>query len=125
MKKTAAFIILLFMGIALHAQAKMELKSDTIDYGQVEYGSDGTRTFTFTNTGDEPLVITNVKSSCGCTVPSKPKEPIAPGETGTIDVKYDTKRQGPFRKIITVYSNSADNSTQPLRIKGEVLPKEK
>ncbi len=125
MKKIAAFLIFLCIGFAVNAQAKMELKSDMIDYGQIPYGGDGTRTFIFTNTGNEPLVISQVKSSCGCTVPTKPKEPIAPGETGKIDVKYDTSRQGPFRKIITVYSNSVENSTQPLRIKGEVLPKEK
>lgn len=124
MKKVAAFIVFLCIGFAVNAQAKMELKSDIIDYGQIAYGSDGSRTFIFTNTGNEPLIISDVKSSCGCTVPTKPKDPIAPGKTGEIVVKYDTSREGPFRKIITVYSNS-ENSPQPLRIKGEILPKEK
>lgn len=111
------------MGIALHAQAKMELKSETIDYGSVLCGSNGERTFVFTNTGNKPLIIKEVKSSCDCIVPTKPKNEIAPGETGEIKIKYDTSREGPFRKLITVYSNSEGNSPQPLRIKGEVLPK--
>jgi hypothetical protein len=65
-------------------------------------------------------VIEDVKSSCGCTVPEKPTGPIAPGESSTIKVKYDTNRVGPIRKTITVYSN-AENKVTPLKIKGEVL----
>ena len=78
------------------------------------------RVFEFTNTGDAQLVISDVKSSCGCTVPKKPDGPIAPGASGTIEVKYDTKRVGPIRKTITVYSN-ADEPIKALKIKGEIL----
>lgn len=102
-----------------NAQAKIEFKSETIDYGNIAKGSDGIRVFEFTNTGDAELIISNVKSSCGCTVPEKPKGPIAPGANGTIKVKYDTKRVGPIRKTVTVYSNA----TEPiiaLKIKGVV-----
>ena len=119
MKNLIAFAVLLFVGIAAQAQAKIEFEQETIDYGEIEYKSDGVRTFVFTNTGDEPLVIDNVKSTCGCTVPEKPKEAIAPGEKGEIKVKYATNRPGPIRKTITVYSN-ADQSPYPLKIKGYV-----
>ena len=100
--------------------AKIEFASETIDYGTIEKGADGVRVFKFTNTGDAPLIITKVKSSCGCTVPKKPEEPIMPGETGEIEVKYDTKRVMPIRKTITVTSN-AQRPTIALKIKGNVI----
>ena len=71
-------------------------------------------------TGNAPLVITKINSSCGCTVPEWPKEPIAPGKTGKIQVKYDTTRVGPIRKTITVLSNS-DTPTKVLKIKGTII----
>ena len=122
MKKLVAIAIFLFAGLAVQAQevAKMEFKSDVIDYGEIEKGSDGVRVFEFTNTGNVPLVITEVSSSCGCTIPEKPKDPILPGKTGEIKVKYDTKRVGPIRKTITVYSN-AEEPAKSLKIKGTVL----
>ena len=124
MKKAVLFLFLGCFALAVNAQdkvAKIEFKTETIDYGKVERGSNGIRTFEFTNTGAIPLVITDVKSSCGCTIPKKPEEPIAPGETGIIEVKYDTNRAvGPFRKAITVTSN-ADTPTKVLKIKGELV----
>jgi hypothetical protein len=124
MNKIVTLFALFLFVIPTHAQenvAKIEFKSDVIDYGQVENGSDGVRVFEFTNTGDAPLVISRVYSSCGCTIPKKPEEPIMPGETGEIEVKYDTKRTGPIRKTITVNSNATE-ATKALKIKGEVLP---
>lgn len=125
MRNLITVAIFIFVGFALQAQgtAKMEFKSDVIDYGEIEKGSDGIRIFEFTNTGDTPLVITNVSSSCGCTIPKKPEEPVNPGETSTIEVKYDTNIVGPIRKTITVYSN-ADVPAKSLKIKGKVLDKE-
>ena len=123
MKKLIAIAIFVFAGVtAAQAQkvAKMEFKSETIDYGEIKKGSDGVRVFEFKNTGDAPLVIEDVKSSCGCTVPKKPEEPILPGKTGEIEVKYDTKRVGPIRKTVTVYSN-AEESVKALKIKGSVI----
>lgn len=122
MKKTVLLLFMGFLALGLQAQtAKIEFKTETIDYGQVERGGDGVRTFEFTNTGDAPLVISNVKSSCGCTIPKKPEGPIAPGAKGAIEVKYDTKRPaGPFRKAITVMSN-AETPTKVLKIKGELV----
>ncbi len=123
MKKLIAIAIFILAGVtAAQAQkvAKMEFKSETIDYGEIKKGSDGLRVFEVKNIGDAPLVIEDVKSSCGCTVPKKPDAPIMPGETGEIQVKYDTKRVGPIRKTVTVYSNS-DEPVKALKIKGAVI----
>lgn len=105
---------------AQEKMAKIEFKATTVDYGTIEKGADGVRTFEFTNTGDAPLIISKVSSSCGCTVPKKPDGPIMPGATGEIQVKYDTKRVMPIRKTITVLSN-AETPTVALKIKGEVI----
>ena len=101
--------------------AEISFKETIIDYGIIENGDDGKRTFEFKNTGNSPLIFTRIFSSCGCTIPKKPEKPVQPGESGTIEVKYDTKRTGLFQKAITVNSN-AKTSNIILRIKGEVLP---
>lgn len=96
-------------------------ESETIDYGTVPYKSDGKREFVFTNNGTEPLIIKNAQGSCGCTVPTWPKEPIAPGAKAVIGVKYDTGRGGQaFTKTITLTTNAA-TPTKTLTIKGNVL----
>ena len=128
MNKILCFIALLLISTAALAQsgAKMELKSDTIDYGTVSKEDDnGQRTFEFKNTGDAPLIIKEVKSTCGCTVPSWPKDPIAPGKSGKIEVKYNMN-PGPIRKTITVQSNAVNypDGVVALKIKGEVVKKE-
>ena len=87
MKKLIAILFVGLMTAGLYAQetkvAKIEFKTEVIDYGTIEKGADGVRVFEFTNTGNAPLIISNVKSTCGCTVPKKPKGPIMPGETGS------------------------------------------
>ncbi|MBW2962976.1 DUF1573 domain-containing protein [Mesonia aestuariivivens] len=123
MKNLFAFALFLFVGIAAQAQAKIEFKEETVDYGDVEYGGDGLRTFRFTNTGNEPLTIEKATATCGCTVPEKPEEPIAPGETGELKVKYNTRKVGYIRKTITVYSN-AEGSPHSIKIKGKILEKD-
>ena len=123
MKKLIAVLLICTISFGAFAQdkiAKIEFKETTIDYGTIEKGADGVRTFEFTNTGDAPLIISKVNSSCGCTVPKKPEGPIMPGETGEIKVKYDTKRVMPIRKTITVLSN-AETPTVALKIKGNVI----
>lgn len=123
MKKIITFLCIGLISLFINAQdkvAKIEFKSDTIDYGTIEKGSNGVRVFEFTNTGDAPLIISNVTSTCGCTIPKKPDGPILPGKTGQIEVKYDTNRVNPIRKTITVISN-ADTPTVALKIKGEVI----
>jgi hypothetical protein len=126
MKKLVILVLLAFVGIAPQsiAQAKITFKAEVIDYGEIAKGSDGLRVFEFTNTGDAPLIVSEVKSSCGCTVPEKPKGPVGPGESSVIKVKYDTKRVGPIRKTITVYSN-ADEPIKSLKIKGKILGEDK
>lgn len=119
-------IVILFVGmfsVSAFAQdkvAKIEFKTETIDYGTIQKGADGVRVFEFTNTGNAPLIISKASSTCGCTVPKKPEGPIMPGEVGKIEVKYDTQRNGPIRKTITVVSN-ADTPTVALKIKGDVI----
>ncbi|MDX2360214.1 MAG: DUF1573 domain-containing protein [Crocinitomicaceae bacterium] len=103
--------------------ATIEFKKETHDYGTVEYGGNGQCSFEFTNTGNAPLIISQAKGSCGCTVPSWPKEPIAPGATAVITVKYDTKRPGAINKSVTITSNAVNAPTQVIRIKGNVSPK--
>ena len=127
MKKIFTLIAITVFGFGLQAQvgAKIEFKDkdNTIDYGTVtKDGDNGIRTFEFTNTGDAPLIIKDVKSSCGCTVPTKPTEPILPGKTGKIDVKYNMN-PGPIRKTITVESNAVnyEGGMVPLKIKGTVV----
>lgn len=102
--------------------AGMVFVSETIDYGTVAANSDGKREFVFTNNGNKPLIITNAAGSCGCTVPTYSKEPIAPGAKGVIGVKYDTTRAGQaFTKTVTITSNAEGVPTKVLTIKGTVL----
>jgi hypothetical protein len=103
---------------------KFSFDSETIDYGKIEQNADGVRVFKFTNIGDAPIVISNAKGSCGCTVPTYTKSVIQPGETGEINVKYATNRIGAFTKTVTLTSNASEPS-KVLRIKGEVLKPEK
>ncbi len=108
----------------MHSQektAEISFKETIIDFGTIENGVDGKRTFEFKNIGNAPLVFSRIFSSCGCTIPKKPEKPIQPGESGIIEVEYDTKRTGLFQKAITVNSN-AKTPNIILRIKGEVLP---
>jgi hypothetical protein len=99
---------------------KIEFEKEVHDYGTIKQYGNGTYEFKFTNTGNEPLMISNAKGSCGCTVPEWPREPIAPGESSVIKVKYDTKRVGPFGKSVTLQSNAANEPTKTIRIKGTV-----
>ena len=127
MKNFIATAALVFASsLAMYAQeanpnaANIAFENKTIDYGKVDKDANGEREFTFTNTGKEPLIISNCVGSCGCTVPQWPRTPIAPGATAAIKVKYDTRRVGRFQKTVTVQSN-ASNATEVLTIKGEVL----
>jgi len=127
--KKITLLAILFVNAALFAQTgpKIEFmaKDNTIDYGTTNKEDDnGIRVFEFTNTGDADLIITNVQSTCGCTVPSKPTEPIPPGKTGKIEVKYNM-HTGPIRKTITVESNAVnvEGGKVAIKIKGEVIEK--
>ena len=126
MKKSLFISITLLFSFFVYSQenqADIQFEEAIIDYGEVEFESDGKRIFKFKNIGNAPLVFQRISSSCGCTIPKKPEKPIEPGEIGEIEVEYDTKRVGLFMKAISVTSNSKNPSTV-LRIKGEVLPEE-
>ncbi|KAB1160367.1 DUF1573 domain-containing protein [Tenacibaculum aiptasiae] len=127
MKTILPFLVLCFIGITMNAQ-EFKFVTESIDYGKISQGSEGTRTFEFTNIGDAPLIITGVQSTCGCAVPKKPEKPIMPGEKGQIQVSYDTSRMGGFSKAVTIISN-AKQSRKMIKIKGfvskEKLNKEK
>ena len=122
MKNVIIIICVAIINVNIFAQNKgavIEFESLTIDYGTIEKGADGVRVFKFSNTGDSPLIITNVKASCGCTIPKKPAKPILPGDKGEIEVKYDTRRVMSFKKTIAVGSNALNPSVL-LTIKGKV-----
>jgi Protein of unknown function (DUF1573) len=99
--------------------ANIKFDQLTIDYGTILQNSEPLRKFHFTNTGNEPLIIKSAKGSCGCTVPTYPKEPIMPGQKGVIEVRYDTNRLGDFMKNVTLTSNALEETTS-LTIKGKV-----
>ena len=101
--------------------ATIDFESKVVDYGTIEHNADGVRKFVFTNNGTEPLIIKNAKGSCGCTVPTWPREAIAPGATAEIGVKYATNRVGKFTKTITLTTN-ASKKPVILTVKGEVNP---
>jgi hypothetical protein len=125
-----ALFFLLTLGASLHIAAqdgpKIEFPNGaTLDYGTVSKGEDsGIRQIEIKNSGNQPLIITNVQSTCGCTIPTKPKAPIMPGKTDFIEVKYNMN-PGPIRKTITVESNAVNypEGRVPLKIKGEVIIK--
>ena len=98
---------------------KMTFDQTTIHYGDIEQNSDPLRVFNFVNDGNSPLIIKGAKGSCGCTVPRYPKEPIMPGESAVIEVRYDTKRIGPFNKSIRLTTNVQEQPIM-LYIKGKV-----
>ena len=130
MKKLVLLIgVLVMMAGAAMAQdtktpqngPEIEFEKLVHDYGEIPYNGNGECEFRFTNTGNEPLIIQKPKSSCGCTVPTWPKEPILPGESDVIKVTYKTTRVGSINKSVTVTSNALKNGTVVLRIKGKVL----
>ena len=132
MKQTLNIALLLVLTLSFFSAAPTEFdkydsktavikfKTEVIDYGTIIQNSNGTRLFTFTNTGDAPLLITKVNTTCGCTVPKYSKAPIMPGSVGELEIKYDTKRLGAFTKTVTVISN-AEGGNKILKIKGNIV----
>ncbi|PQJ19304.1 DUF1573 domain-containing protein [Nonlabens sp. SY33080] len=120
-----AFLSFTQMGVAqkpstLDPMTTVEFETTTIDYGEIKKDSDGVRTFKFKNTGEHPLKIYQIYSSCRCDILEQPEKPIAPGETGVIKVKYDTKKIGPIVKTLTVITNIKEKQVA-LRLKGRVI----
>ena len=132
-----SFVMMVFAAFTLNAQDKVnaaaapqpnpnapEISFDKTvhDYGSIMQGADGTCEFKFTNTGKEPLILSKPQSSCGCTVPTWPQEPILPGKSDVIKVTYNTQNIGPINKTVTVNSNAKTNRIV-LSIKGTVTAK--
>ena len=126
--KNLLILAFTFLSISLFGQiekgAKIQFNKETHDYGTIPFNGNPYCTFEFKNTGNEALLITEARGSCGCTVPEWPKEPIAPGASGSIKVTYDTKRVGTFQKSVTITSNAINDPTKVINIKGDVLPQE-
>lgn len=123
----ALVICIMSLGFSAHAGGpffNFSEKNNTFDFGKVKEGKDATHTFTFRNTGDAPIIIGDVNADCGCTTPTFSRTPVAPGKSGTIVVKYDTKgRVGPFVKSIYILSNATNvdkGERMEIKIKGEV-----
>ena len=119
MKKTILGLVAVLAFGFVGAQT-ISFDKTTIDYGQVKFDSDGHRYFTVTNTGDKPLIISEVKAGCGCTTPEWSKDPIAPKKSAQIKVGYNTKLRGAFTKNIEVYSNDPKNERSVLYITGTI-----
>ena len=124
MKLIAILITAMTIGYTSMAQTTaittIEFENKVIDYGTIKKGSDGNRTFVFTNTGTVSFMVSDIFSSCTCDVISKPEVPIEPGEKGKIVVNYDTKKVGPIVKTLTVKGNMAP-SIIALKLKGTVV----
>lgn len=105
------------------SKAIITVDKEVHDYGTIEQGANGECVFTVTNTGSEPLIISLCKGSCGCTVPVCPQEPIAPGASASITVKYNTNNAGPINKSVTITSNAGNEPSKTVRISGEVKAK--
>lgn len=116
--------MMLTAGVLASAQT-ISFDKTTLDYGKVEKGSDGHRYFTIKNTGKQPLIISKVVPSCGCTASEWDKKPILPGETSKIKVGYNTKLVGSFKKLIEVFSNDPEAGRSVVWIKGEVVEDKK
>lgn len=125
MKNLIISIAIVFSSVIAIAQSKAEIsfEKEVHDFGNLIQGADASTEFIFTNTGTEPLIISNARGSCGCTVPSWPKNPIKPGEKASIKVKYDSNRVGPINKTVTITSNAATNSNKVIQIRGTIDPK--
>ena len=118
MYKGFLFIFTLLFSIGISGQ-EFKFKKEIINYGKIKKGDIGKRIFEFSNVGDEPLIIKEIKTSCDCAIPKKPEKPIMPNEKATITVEYDTSKTGGFSKEIIIFSN-AKNKIKRIKIKGYI-----
>lgn len=121
--KTIILNFSLFAALNIGAQAKMYVPEVLHDFETLSQYDQCEHDFMIINQGDQPLIISNVKTSCGCDVPSWNKEPVMPGDTSWVNYKYDSKRIGPINKTMTIQSNDVENPIFVVRVKGVILPK--
>lgn len=132
--RVLATLFVLFLGLGAMAQATVEeqptsgpkitFKESTHEFGNITQGDRVTHTFTYENTGNEPLIISDVRTTCGCTATNWSREPLAPGESATITVNFNsTGKMGIQNKVVTITSN-AINATERIKIVANILPKE-
>jgi hypothetical protein len=121
MKKTIVvlFACCIALAAASHTAAIFNWSETSHDFGSITQGTPVSHVFEFTNTGSEPLIITEVQTSCGCTVADYSREPIAPGAKGFINSTYNAAKAGVFSKTITVKSNAEESPV--LTMKGTVI----
>lgn len=133
MKKALILLLVFSASLGLKAQellhgapslnssnAEITFEKELHNFGKLKQHQEAVYDFKFKNTGREPLIISDAKGSCDCTIPDWPKHPIRPGETAVIKVKYDTKKIGPINKTVTITSNARNASTAELKIEGLV-----
>jgi len=127
MKKQIVYVLMALIYVNVYSQQhqsqspEISFEKYVHDFGEVYKDGKTEYSFTFTNTGQEPLILSNVRSSCGCTVPDWPKNPILPGQSASITVKYNSGIVGDINRQVTVLSN-AHNSPTSLRIAGKIIP---
>lgn len=131
MKKLGLLLTALIVLVAFQANAQSEagavitFKEKSIDFGDIVQGAKVSHTFEFTNTGDAPLVISNVAATCGCTVPSWPKEPVAPGKSAKIEVSFNSAgKMGKQNSVVRIYSNASE-PIEKVSLISNVLPRTK
>lgn len=129
MKKAAYLLFLIFAWTVSMAQDEsktgpvIKFEESTHEFGEIEQGDKVNYIFTFTNTGTEPLILTEVVTTCGCTAPSWSREPVLPGEKGEVQITFNSAhKMGRQNKGITILSNAV-NSPARVTITGNVLPK--
>ena len=123
MKSIFSFLLLLSISFTAYSQtsgAFLSLESDSLNYGIIKKGSNGEREITIKNTGDKPLIISDCKGTCGCTIPKCPTIVILPGSKSKITITYDTFRVGKFNKTVSVRSNAINHITY-IKVTGEVI----
>jgi len=124
MKKIVGSLAIIFAStVSMNAQKLVykNLKDATVDYGTITQNADGNRTVQVKNTGDKPLIISNVQPTCGCTIADWTKKPIKPGGKGEIKIKYATTNIGSFGKQINITSNDVSSPTSTIKIIGNVI----
>jgi hypothetical protein len=129
MKKILLTLTVVCLGLISFAQTKeliqgpaISLNKDSHDYGEIPYNGNGSCEFKVTNIGNAPLILSSCQGSCGCTVPKCDPNPILPGESSIITVKYDTTRSGTIAKSVTINSNATNEPVKVITIKGNVGP---